>query len=141
MHKIWRYRREAVGGCRIPMNTKRFAQSFAGQLECVDMSAKILEQPDRLCDGGGHFRIHDSIWRLGPQSDLRAFEDALPQHERRQFADALVPVLDIPPSNHAEHGGRILRRTAYRANVSESAESARRIGRNPTEGRLQSDHP
>jgi hypothetical protein len=97
MCKICRHCREAVGGSRIPMNTKRFTQIFAGQLNWVDMGAKILQQPDCLCDGGGHFRIDGSIWRLGPQSDLRAFEDALPQHERRQLADTLVPVLDIPP--------------------------------------------
>jgi hypothetical protein len=86
MCKICRHCREAVGGSRIPMNTKRFTQIFAGQLNWVDTGAKILQQPDRLCDGGGHFRIDGSIWRLGPQSDLRAFEDALSQHERRQLA-------------------------------------------------------
>jgi hypothetical protein len=41
MHKVWRHRREAVGGSRIPMNTKRFAQIFVGQLNWVDMGAKI----------------------------------------------------------------------------------------------------
>jgi hypothetical protein len=41
MHKICRHGREAVGGCRIPMNTKRFAQIFVGQLNWVDMGAKI----------------------------------------------------------------------------------------------------
>ena len=33
----------------------------------------------------------------------------LPQHERRQLADALVPVPHIPPGYHAEHGGGIFR--------------------------------
>ena len=123
------------------MNTKRFAQIFAGQLDWVDMGAKILQQPERLRDGSGHFGIDGSIWRLSPQSDSRAFESVFPQHKRRQLADALVPVLDIAPGYHAEHGGGIFRRTAYRADMRNSAEGARRIGRNPTEGRLQSDHP
>src|SRR5215471_8751483 len=73
------------------MNTKRFTQIFARQLDWLDMGAKIVQQRDRLCDGDSHFRIDDSVRRFGPQSDLRAFENALPQHERRQLADALIP--------------------------------------------------
>src|SRR5262249_51462527 len=96
MRKICRYRCEAVGGSRIPMNTKRFTQILAGQLDWLAMGAKIIQQRDRLCDGDSHFRIDDSVRRLGPQSDLRAVENALPQHERRQLADALIPVVDIP---------------------------------------------
>jgi hypothetical protein len=86
-----------------------FTQILARQLDWLDRGAKIIQQPDCLCDGSSYFRIDASIRRLGPQSDPRTLENALLQHERRQLADALIPVVDIPPGHCAEHCGNIFR--------------------------------
>jgi hypothetical protein len=56
-HRCVRSAGKAVGGSRIPMNTKRFTQIFARQLDWLDISAKIVQQRDRLCDGGSHFSM------------------------------------------------------------------------------------
>jgi hypothetical protein len=81
------------------MNTERFTQIFAGKLDWLDMGTKVIQQPDRLCDRGSHFRMdYSSVLECG-LSVLGVSAGVRKRHGAWQKAE----VLCLGPGEHKAH--------------------------------------
>jgi hypothetical protein len=132
--EIGRHRPETIGRAYEPVRAKHLKQIIVWQRDRFDASERF-EHESGLRDGGGHFRIKTSGRRL---TDAHLLQNVFLKIDRPQIAAPLVPVVEIAPRHDLEHRSGDVCAPGDRADMGERPESARRIGGDAREGRLQS---
>jgi len=115
---------------------ERLKQILGRKLERFDNGTRRFQLAHLTVDKRCDFSVDPACGRNCPVADPAAPDDAGQIFERGEIALALVPVAPVPPTHGFQHGGRIARIAAHRADMRNGSKWACRISGHACEGWL-----